>query len=263
MDNIRYTNLGAHVPYKEAMTIMGKAVLEVQSLRHNPYAGKLFFLEHTPTITTTRLNKQKHLKLTPQAIHELGIDLIETDRGGDVTFHGPGQLVGYPVLQLPKLFAGKHAYDLLGYLRKLELALLQAVQSLNIKNATLLKDHTGIWITDREAMPRKLIAIGVGCTRGITKHGFALNMTTNLEKYTHCIVPCGLHGMGVTSLEKEFHLQNCEMPSKQIIEKAVIEQLEKCFKIDIIDSSGSVTWPKKLLCHNWVSPSPKVPSLNG
>ena len=168
--------------------------------------NQLLLLEHQDTITYTRQHGTKHLLLNPDEIAKRGIELIQTDRGGDITFHGTGQLVGYPVIKLsPKV-------GVVDYLRALEAALIKACHELGIKKAGILEGKTGIWVENH-----KLIAIGVGLSRQITRHGFALNISTNLERFLDCITPCGLTGFGVTSLERELNTPQSFEKAKEVL----------------------------------------------
>lgn len=179
--------LGTQVPYTEGMRVMREAIDQINTL-----GNQLLFLEHTDTITVTRQHGTQSLLLSEAEIQKREISLIETDRGGDATFHGTGQLVGYPILQLPV------SIGVCDYVRRLESALIEACKEFGIKNAHRICDKTGVWVDDK-----KLIAIGVGVSKQVTRHGFALNLTTNLERFTQCLTPCGLTGFGVTSLERE------------------------------------------------------------
>jgi lipoyl(octanoyl) transferase len=209
---MRVVDLGTGVPYAEGMKTMRAAMEQVDGA--GPEEGPVLLLqEHTPVITKTRRGGSAFVTTPPEALAAAGIELVETDRGGDVTFHGPGQLVGYPILRLCP--PGGHG-DLLGYLRVLEDALVSACVRLGVLDAHRVAGMTGVWcdapVVDDETLgcnlaqvsrqECKLIAIGVGVGRGVTRHGFALNVTTDLERYTRHIVPCGLVGRGVTSLER-------------------------------------------------------------
>jgi len=125
-----------------------------------------------------------------------GVAIAETDRGGDITYHGPGQVVLYPVLDLNRLHIRLH-----DYLRTLEQAVIDTLVPLGL-DATRDPDATGVWINRDGAPPGKVCAIGVRVRRWVTMHGLALNVTTNLDHFD-LIVPCGLHGRPVTSLERE------------------------------------------------------------
>lgn len=146
----------------------------------------LILLEHPPAFTAGRRTDPAHLLMARQDIEAMGAELHEVDRGGSVTFHGPGQLVGYPIIDLGP------APDVVGYLRDVEEAVIRSADDLGV---TLTRNRdTGVWAGDRKAC-----AIGVRVSRGVTLHGFALNCTTDLSWY-RAIVPCGLEDRSVTSL---------------------------------------------------------------
>lgn len=150
----------------------------------------LMLLEHPPTYTLGRRAAEADLVYDRPQRMTRGISLYEVDRGGRATYHGPGQLVGYPILALGE------RYDVVAYLRKLEEALISTAADLGV-TATRDDEHTGVWVGSN-----KIGAIGVKITRGITMHGFALNVTTDLSMFEG-IVPCGIEDRWVTSVEQE------------------------------------------------------------
>ena len=150
----------------------------------------LLLLEHPPTYTAGRRTHPSHLLLAEGEIERRGAELHEVDRGGSVTFHGPGQLVGYPIVDLGP------AGDVIRYLRRLEEVVIRAAGDLGIRLERSDRGDTGIWAGDRKAG-----AIGVRVSRGVTLHGFALNCTTDLSWFD-AIVPCGLADRGVSSLSQ-------------------------------------------------------------
>ncbi len=186
-------NLGRGISYADGMAEMRRAIERVQDDDSAPC--ELLLLEHSDVITITRQHGTKHLLLSEAEIQQKNIAICETDRGGDVTFHGRGQLVGYPIIRIK-------IHDVMRYVRSLEQALIAACRRMGAEGCTTICGKTGVWLGVPHA-PRKLAAIGVGASRNITRHGFALNITTDLERFTSCIVPCGLSNMGVTSLERE------------------------------------------------------------
>lgn len=151
----------------------------------------LLLVEHPPVITLGRSTKQENLLFTPDLLTARGVELFEVERGGDVTFHGPGQLVGYPIVDLTE-----HKQDLHWYLRQVEEVLIRAVATFGI-DAGRVEKKTGIWTNGR-----KLASIGVHARQWVTWHGFALNVTTDLS-YFDLMVPCGLPGVDMTSVERE------------------------------------------------------------
>jgi lipoyl(octanoyl) transferase len=150
----------------------------------------LLLLEHPPVVTLGRGSNRSHLLQTPEQLRRMGVELFEAGRGGDVTYHGPGQLVGYPILSLPEPLRDLHLL-----LRKIEEVLIGVAQDFGIE-ATRVQGLTGVWV-GRE----KLAAIGMRVSRWVTSHGFALNVSTDLSGFD-LIVPCGIRGRGVTSLSR-------------------------------------------------------------
>jgi lipoyl(octanoyl) transferase len=168
---------------------------ERHELRQRELCGdSIALLEHPPTYTLGRRSVEDELLYDATRRAALGIALYRVDRGGRATYHGPGQLVGYPIVGL----GGR--YDVLVYLRGLETALIDSVAELGIE-AERDPRHTGVWVGRR-----KIAAIGVKITRGVTMHGFALNVTTDLDMFDG-IIPCGIGDADVTSVERETHLQ--------------------------------------------------------
>jgi len=150
----------------------------------------LILLEHPHTYTIGRSGTRDHVFLTEAELAARGITCLDVDRGGDVTYHGPGQLVGYPIVDLgPQPDVGR-------YLRNLEDCLIETLADFGVA-AGRLSGYTGVWIGDR-----KIAAIGVKVSQGVTTHGFALNVSTDLSLFTH-ILPCGIPDKGVTSMAVE------------------------------------------------------------
>ncbi len=151
----------------------------------------LLLVEHPPVVTLGRGTKPESLPMSPSEIEKRGVEVHEVERGGDVTYHGPGQLVGYPILDLQA-----HRPDLHWYLRQLEAGLIDALGSLDI-SAVRTDGLTGVWIKGR-----KIASIGVHVKQWVTFHGFALNVTTALEAFD-LIVPCGIKDVVMTSVARE------------------------------------------------------------
>lgn len=151
----------------------------------------LLLVEHPPVVTLGRSSKQKNLISSPAFLASRGVELFEVERGGDVTFHGPGQLVGYPIFDLKR-----HKLDLHWYLRSVEEALIRTLSTYGISGERNT-GYTGVWTAGR-----KIASIGVHARDWVTWHGFALNVFTDLS-YFDLIVPCGIVGVEMTSIEKE------------------------------------------------------------
>lgn len=168
------------------------------------------FCEHSPVITLGKSGKDANLLMSEAWLKQKGIEFFHINRGGDITFHGPGQIVGYPILDLSNFFTDIHKY-----LRFLEEMIILTLAEYGIKGERISK-ATGVWIdagiTGRE---RKICAMGIKCSRWVTMHGFALNVNTDLS-YFNYIVPCGITGKQVTSLEKEL---GTKIPPADVKEK--------------------------------------------
>lgn len=151
----------------------------------------LLLVEHHPVITLGRSSKDAHLLANPAQLASRGVELFEVERGGDVTFHGPGQLVGYPIIDLKR-----HKQDLHWYLRQVEEVLIRALGQMGITGERVAK-YTGVWTGKR-----KIASIGVHARDWVTWHGFALNVSTELS-YFDLIVPCGIPEVTMTSVQRE------------------------------------------------------------
>jgi lipoyl(octanoyl) transferase len=153
----------------------------------------LFLLEHPNTYTLGKVAKREHLVGNEEYLKEHNFSVYDIDRGGDITYHGPGQIVGYPIINL-----GDWQKDTHLYLRSLEETIMQVCGEYGLATSRNEK-YTGVWIEDR-----KIAAIGIKVSRWITMHGFAFNINTNLN-YFNGIVPCGIKDKDVTSLQREFN----------------------------------------------------------
>jgi lipoyl(octanoyl) transferase len=180
------------VGYREALDLQRSLVEDRKAGRTDDL---LLLLEHPAVITVgvKSADAREHILATPETLRRLGIDVIETGRGGDVTYHGPGQLVGYPILDLRPDRCDVHRY-----VRDLEEVMIDVCHDLGV-TARRLAGLTGAWVDTRRG-PEKIGAIGVRISRWVTSHGFAFNHTTALDAFS-LIVPCGIREHGVTSLE--------------------------------------------------------------
>jgi len=175
------------VPYSEGLELQERLVADRQAGRG---ADQLLLLEHDPVFTLGRNARRENVLLGEVALRARGFDLHEIGRGGDVTYHGPGQVVGYPILLLPP---GRR--DVHRYVRDLEEVMIRTCSDLGVE-ASRVVGLTGAWVGSE-----KIGAIGVRIARWVTSHGFALNVSSDLAAFD-LIVPCGIRGRGVTSLER-------------------------------------------------------------
>jgi lipoyl(octanoyl) transferase len=162
----------------------------------------LLLLEHTPVITLGRNAKAKNILASSEQLSQRGVEVFECDRGGDVTFHGPGQLVAYPIFDLRgfPIDGKRKTLGAVEYVRRLEEVLIRTCADLGIATKRI-PGLTGVW-TDRNTSNAKIAAIGVHISRGVTSHGFALNVYTGLD-YFDLIIPCGIEAKPVTSIKEE------------------------------------------------------------
>ncbi len=201
----------------------------------------LLLLEHPPVITLGRNAKAKNILVSPELLAQRHVDVYKCDRGGDVTFHGPGQLVGYPVFDLRALPSPDGKGKSLGaieYIRRLEEVLIRTCGDFGIA-AKRIAGLTGVWTDSSEAS--KIAAIGVHISRGVTSHGFALNVNTDLS-YFDLIVPCGITSCLVTSMEKE--LGRVVPPNE--VSTAIARKFANVFSTDLlfVDTLDALLGPK-------------------
>lgn len=156
-----------------------------------PLHDVLLLTEHPPVYTLGKSAREEHLLIDDRTLERIGATVVRIDRGGDITYHGPGQVVGYPILDLDHHFTDIHRY-----LRTLEEVIIRVCADFGVK-AGRIDGLTGVWVEDR-----KICAFGVRCSRWVTMHGFALNVSTDLSYFDH-IVPCGIRNKRVTSLHHE------------------------------------------------------------
>lgn len=187
----------------------------------NEIPDTLLLLTHPPTFTAGKSAKPDHLPV-PNEVENEGFDFVATDRGGDVTYHGPGQIVGYPILNLQ---APPHTPNLHLYLRNLEEVSILTLAEFGLQGGRF-PAYTGVWCDQETSTPEKITAIGIRISRWITLHGFALNVCTDLSHYDH-IVPCGIREFGVTSLERKLQ----RPVSLEEVLPVVVRSFEKVFDL--------------------------------
>jgi lipoyl(octanoyl) transferase len=177
----------------------------VDARKQGKIGDVLLFLEHSPVITLGRNAKRGNVLVSSEQLENKGVEVFECDRGGDVTFHGPGQLVAYPIFDLrgfPSAQGARKSLGVIEFVRRLEEVLIRTCAAFDIPTERV-RGLTGVWTREGEAKPQaKIAAIGVHISRAVTSHGFALNVNTDLD-YFKFIIPCGITSKPVTSMEKE------------------------------------------------------------
>lgn len=184
--------------YREVWELQNKRMEEVKTekLSGKTPCNYLLFVEHPPVYTLGKSGDETNMLISSLQLRAEHAEFIKVDRGGDITFHGPGQLVVYPILDLESFQLGVK-----DYVERLEEIVIRTIASFGIKGERL-RGATGVWVEPDTARARKICAIGVKCSRYVTMHGFALNVNTELN-YFNYIHPCGFVDKGVTSIEKE------------------------------------------------------------
>ncbi len=228
-----FQDLG-HMSYKEAWDLQESLLQEnlrrkvaqrtagaevTEGTRHH-----LLFVEHPPVYTLGKSGDMGHVLISAEEREEKGIEFYPTNRGGDITFHGPQQIVGYPILDLEKFET-----DIGKYLRNLEEVIIRVLADYGIE-AGRSAGETGVWLdADTKGNERKICAMGVRCSRWVTMHGFAFNVNTDLTYFDN-IIPCGILDKQVTSLEKELrHPVDFETVKEQVKQK-----FEEVFQVQLI-----------------------------
>ena len=176
-------------------------------------AGWMLFVEHNPVYTLGKSGKESNMLVSEEYLRSIGAEFFHIDRGGDVTYHGPGQIVGYPILDLDKVGIG-----LREYIDLLEESVIGVCHEWGIE-AGRIAGASGVWLEPSTSRARKICAIGVRSSRFVTMHGFALNVSTDMRYFQH-INPCGFVDRGVTSLEKELgHEVDIEQVKQQLVKQ--------------------------------------------
>lgn len=208
------------VEYEEALALQRRLA---QMRIEGEVDDLLLLLEHPPVITQGRGGKADHLLADPRVLRKRGIHFVEVDRGGDITYHGPGQLVGYPILDL-----SYHGRDTHSYLRKLEDVLIRTLKDFGI-GAERQTGRTGVWVGKQ-----KIASIGVHIRRWVTWHGFALNVDTDLSGFK-LIVPCGIDGVEMISLSR---LKGKRFTQEEVMKRIIVHFAEVFHLEAMIDSLG-------------------------
>ena len=218
-----------HIPYKQAWDIqrgVHKQLIDQKlTVRDNPNLKKkipdsLIFVEHPHVYTLGKSGDAANLLKGAAELKNIDAEFIENDRGGDITYHGPGQIVGYPILDLDRYFTDVHKY-----LRYLEEVIIKTCADYGVE-AGRIESLTGVWVGDE-----KICAMGIRCSRWITMHGFAFNVNTDLTYFDH-IVPCGIRDKNVTSLSKILG----ETINMHNVKTRIAHHFSKEFSADISDT---------------------------
>ena len=231
--NIIIYDLGV-LDYNTALNFQEKKLQEIIDIkRTNRNKGSsietpnyFLFVEHPPVITLGKSGQKKNLLITKEELERKKIQYIDTNRGGDITFHGYGQIVGYPVIDLENFYT-----DINRYLRTLEEIVISTLNYFKISSQRS-PGETGVWVESNSPNSRKICAIGVKTSRWVTMHGFALNVDTDLRYYNY-IIPCGIKGKGITSINKEIK-RNVSINE---VKEKILENLKKTFQANLIFST--------------------------
>ncbi len=188
----------------------------------------LLFVEHPPVYTLGKSGDAEHLLASDELLRQRGATFVKIDRGGDITYHGPGQIVGYPILDLDRFFRDVHRY-----LRELEEMIMRTCAGYGVMGARS-DGRTGVWIgPDGRGSERKICAMGIRCSRWVTMHGFAMNVNTDLSYFSH-IVPCGISDRGVTSLAEELGRRI----DPEAVRQRIIHHFAELFDAEVSRLSG-------------------------
>lgn len=210
---------------KVGLDIKSKRITDADSVKDEVINNHLMLCTHPHVYTLGKSGHVENLLVNDTRLKELGATYFKTNRGGDITYHGPGQIVGYPILDLEQFFT-----DLGKYMRSLEEVIINTLAHYNIASGRLL-GSTGVWLDAEDPhKARKICAMGVRCSRWITMHGFALNVNTDMQYFNH-IVPCGIVDKKVTSIQQELGRQVDEQEVRDII----TQEFGKVFEAEIVN----------------------------
>lgn len=216
--------IGYQKAWDRQEALLKKNVTLKQAGRQSETENHLIFCEHPPVFTLGKSGHIANLLANESILKDRGIEFVKTNRGGDITFHGPEQIVGYPILDLEKFYT-----DIGRYLRDLEEVIILTIGEYGIKGDRS-PGETGVWIDPGDpAKARKICAMGVRCSRWVTMHGFALNVNTDLS-YFDLIVPCGIRDKKVASIEKEVG----HAVSPEEVRQKLIKNFEKVFGAKVL-----------------------------
>ncbi len=226
MPSIKFNDLGL-MDYQQAWDLqeslfsaLMESKVKAETVHKEPPAGTLLFVEHPHVFTLGKSGVPENLLVNEAFLQSKGAALYKINRGGDITYHGPGQIVGYPILNLDAFKIGVREY-----IFRMETVVIQTLKSFNV-NAGRLDGATGVWLdADIPGKSRKICAIGVRASRGVTMHGFAFNVNTDLSFY-NLINPCGFTDKGVTSMEKELGHKTAIQDVKAKLLAAFLKEFE-------------------------------------
>ena len=234
-EHVQFIDLGGQRAYKEIwdlqedmlqqkVKIKGAIARQEKNTFGNAPLHHLFFVEHNPVYTLGKSGAISNVLISAEEREEKGIEFFKINRGGDITFHGPGQLVGYPIIDLEKFKT-----DLGWYLRSLEEVIIRTMADYNLKGERSAGE-TGVWMDATiPGSERKICAMGIRSSRWITMHGWAFNVNTDLN-YFNNIIPCGIQNKQVTSLQKELGKQ---VDMEEVKEK-VLQNFKNVFNVELI-----------------------------
>ena len=231
--NINVYDLGV-LDYKTALNFQEKKLQEIIDIKRTnrnenssiETPNYFLFVEHPPVITLGKSGQEKNLLLTKEELERKKIQYFNTNRGGDITFHGYGQIVGYPVIDLENFYT-----DINRYLRTLEEIVILTLNYFKISSQRS-SGETGVWLEPNSPNSRKICAIGVKTSRWVTMHGFALNVDTDLRYYNY-IIPCGIKGKGITSINREIK----KNVSINDVKEKILENIKKTLQANLIFST--------------------------
>ncbi len=230
-NQVTFQDLG-NIPYRQAWDYQEALVDSIREVKianrkddgNRPTRNYLLFCEHPHVYTLGKSGSESHLLWNDQLRNDRKVEFVKTNRGGDITYHGPGQIVGYPILDLDNYFTDLHKY-----MRGLEEVIISVLNAYGLKGGRI-KGLTGVWLeSENPAKSRKICAMGVKCSRWITMHGFALNVNTDLD-YFQGIVPCGIQDKAVTSLARELQY----IPPYEEVKEHLIKNFARVFDSEIL-----------------------------
>ena len=230
MQHIQLIDLG-HKPYLEAFAIQNEYFEAIKALKiknrqeetNVPTPNYFLFTSHPHVYTLGKSGDARHLLLQEEGLKKHGVTFVKSNRGGDITYHGPGQIIGYPIIDLDNFYTDIHKY-----LRMLEEVIIRTLAEYNITGMRS-EGETGVWLDVGTPFARKICAMGVRTSRWVTMHGFALNIDTNLSYFDH-IIPCGIVGKGVTSMEAELK----QKVDKNAVKKSILKHFEQLFEATFV-----------------------------